>query len=162
MPFIMCFFVVMLFVHSINARATDTVVNINGAIIEATCSISISSEVNFGSISAHDIVAGNIEKSINFTRNCDLTEANTQMRFVPTSGIVSGQTNDGKSIMKSGLNGIGIGIMKMGLYGSLNFNQDYPYGEKVIDLKFKLLPILAEEMAAGRINTSIILRLTYD
>lgn len=120
----------MLFCLQRKCGATDTVVNINGAIIEATCSISISSEVNFGSISAHDIVVGNIEKSINFTRNCDLTEANTQMRFVPTSGIVSGQTNYGKSIMKSGLNGIGIGIMKMGLYGSLNFNQDYPYGEK--------------------------------
>ena len=36
--------------------------------------------------------------------------------------------------MKSGLNGIGIGVMKMGLYGALNFNEDYPYHEKLLTL----------------------------
>ncbi|QET68086.1 fimbrial protein [Citrobacter werkmanii] len=162
MPFRVYFFVAFFFACLANAQQTDTVVNINGAITEATCSISISSEVNFGSVSAHDLIAGKVEKSINFTRNCNLAEANTKMRFVPAQGIVSGQTNFGKSIMKSGLNGIGIGVMKMGLYGALNFNEDYPYHEKTIDLKFKLLPITAEQMAAGNIDTSVILRLSYD
>lgn len=130
MPFILSIFVMLLFACRVNAQTTDATVNINGAITEATCSISISSEVDFGSVSAHDVLAGKIEKSIDFTRNCDLTEANTQIRFVPALGIVTGQTNGGKSIMKSGLNGIGIGVMKMGLYGTLNFNEDYPYHEK--------------------------------
>lgn len=163
MPFrVYFFFVVFFFTCLANAQQTDTVVNINGAITEATCSINISSEVNFGSVSARDLLAGKVEKSINFTRNCDLAEANTKMRFVPALGVVSGQTNYGKSIMKSGQSGIGIGLMKMGLYGALNYDEDYPYHEKTIDIKFKLLAITAEQMATGNINTSVILRLSYD
>ncbi|EDW6064634.1 type 1 fimbrial protein [Salmonella enterica subsp. enterica serovar Oslo] len=162
MSFRVIVFFAIIFTCNVKAQKMDAIVNINGAIIEATCSISVSSDVNFGSVSEHDIISGSVEKSINFTRNCDLTEANTRMRFIPALGIVSGQTNNGKSIMKSGLNGVGVGVIKMGLYGVLNFNEDYSYHEKTIDLKFKLLPVTAEKMTAGNINTSIILRLTYD
>ena len=164
MPFIVRLFATLglIFTGYAAAQTTDATVNVKGAITGATCSITLSSNVDFGSVTARAVLDGSIEKSITFTRNCDWTESNTKVRFIPALGTVSGQTNNGYSIMKSGLNGIAVSVTKMGLYGILNFNQDYDYHEKTIDLRFKLLPVTAEQMTVGKIDTSLILRLTYD
>lgn len=147
--------------------ATATVsVPIKGTITSATCTLTADTVIDFGSITALNISNGTVpEKDLNMTANCDWTATGLKLTFIPTSVV----TGDNQT-MKSGLAGVGFKLPSMGMINNLEFNTEHIWssggivggGTRTIPVKIKPVKIPNEDIAAGKINTNLIVRLTYD
>lgn len=147
------------------ASTTAVTVPVKGKITSATCSIAADSEVDFGSITALSINNNAVaEKDINMTLNCDWTATNVKLTFVP-GAIVTG---DDKT-MQSGLAGVGFKLPSMGSLSNLSFNTEHVWtsrfnngGTKNMPVKIKPVKIPSQDIAAGNIDTTLTIRLSYD
>ena len=78
-------------------------------------------------------------------------------------------TGDPK-IMKSGLAGVGFKLPTMGSISNLSFNTEHIWssvgipngGQRSMPVKIKPVKIPSEDIAAGNIDTTLIIRLSYD
>lgn len=156
-----------LFSTPLFASTATVSVPVKGTITNATCTFTTDSEVNFGSITALNINNNTVpEKDINMTANCDWSVTNMKLTFIPGGGVAG--SND--KIMQSGLSGVGFKLPSMGSLTDLSFNAEHIWaasgitggGTKTIPVKIKPVRIPSEDIAAGNIDTTLTIRLSYD
>ncbi|EMW6553867.1 fimbrial protein [Citrobacter werkmanii] len=156
---------ISLFSSSVFASTATVNVPVKGTITSATCTFTADSEVNFGSITALDINNNTVsEKDINMTANCDWMTKRVTLSFIP-GAIVSGDDK----IMQSGLAGVGFKLPIMDKINNLSFNTEHIWfpsgfggGIRRIYVKIKPVKIPSEDIAAGNIDTTLTIRLSYD
>ncbi|HEQ3520675.1 TPA: fimbrial protein [Citrobacter freundii] len=158
--------IISLFSSSVFASTATVNVPVKGIITSTTCTFTADSEVNFGSITALNVNNNTVpEKDINMTINCDWTATNIKLTFIP-GAIVTGDPK----IMKSGLAGVGFKLPTMGSISNLSFNTEHIWssvgipngGQRSMPVKIKPVKIPSEDIAAGNIDTTLIIRLSYD
>ncbi|EDP8645702.1 type 1 fimbrial protein [Salmonella bongori] len=151
--------------------ASTAMVNvpIKGTITSSTCSFMADTVVNFGSVTALDINNNTVpEKDINMKIDCDWKATNMKLSFIPRAIVVG----DNKT-MQSGLAGVGFKLPLLQWLGlqNLSFNTEHTLpateipnggGTKVLRLKIKPVAIPSENIAIGNIDTTLIIRLSYD
>ncbi|EDW6064635.1 type 1 fimbrial protein [Salmonella enterica subsp. enterica serovar Oslo] len=150
--------------------ATATVqIPVKGTITSATCSFMTDTVVNFGSITALDINNNTVpEKYINMKVDCDWKTTNIRLSFIPMATVAG----DNKT-MKSGLAGVGFKLPLLQWLGlqNLSFNTEHTWvdaaipnggGTKAMRLKIKPVKIPSEDISVGNINTTLVIRLSYD
>lgn len=98
------------------------------------------------------------------TLNCDWTASNVKLTFEPGAGIA-----DSDKMMKSGLTGVGFKLTAMWTHTNLSFNTEYPWrtgsasaSPERLAVKIKPTKIPSEDIAAGNIDTTLTIRLSYD
>lgn len=161
---------VILLVLAFSSPVFSSTVTVNvpvkGAVTSATCTLTSDAEVDFGSITALAINNNTVPaKDINMTVNCDWTATNLKLTFIPGQTV----TGDVKT-MKSGLAGVGFKLPVMGSITNLSFNAEHVWsaagitngGSLNLPVKIKPVKIPSEDIAAGNINTTLIIRLSYD
>ncbi|EBP8534989.1 fimbrial protein [Salmonella enterica] len=157
---------VSLFSSPLFAATATVSVPIKGTITSTTCTFAADTVIDFGSITALNISNGTVpEKDLSMTANCDWTATGLKLTFIPTS-IVTGDNQT----MESGLTGVGFKLPSMGTINNLAFNTEHIWssggivggGTKAISVKIKPVKIPNQHITAGKINTNLIVRLTYD
>ncbi|ECH7957256.1 fimbrial protein [Salmonella enterica subsp. enterica serovar Denver] len=160
--------VLLIFAFSTHTFASTTAVNVpvKGAVTSATCTFTADAEVDFGAITALAINNNTVpEKDINMSVNCDWTATNLKLTFIPRDTV----SGDDKT-MKSGLAGVGFKLPTMGSIRNLSFNTEHIWsttgipggGTRDMPVKIKPVKVPSEDIAAGNINTTLTIRLSYD
>lgn len=154
------------FATPVFASTATVSVPVKGAVTSATCTLTADAEVDFGAITALAINNNTVpEKDINMSVNCDWTATNLKLTFIPGDTV----TGDDKT-MKSGLEGVGFKLPTMGMISNLSFNAEHIWssagipngGTRDLPVKIKPVKIPSEDIAAGNINTTLTIRLSYD